>query len=107
LALGGAAITFYALSWLLPTGTLRLQGGLPSVIAMRGILSGGFIAAEVYLPYLLTDVHHVSPTLTGASLTVGGIAWAVASKVHSRVSHLLSARRILTTGSCLLFISTT
>ena len=38
---------------LLPTGTLRLGRGLPSVIAMRGIAASAFFAAEAFLPLLL------------------------------------------------------
>ncbi len=102
-----AVVTMIALLQLLPSGTGALRVGLPSVIAMRGVLSGGFIAAEVYLPYLLTDVYHVSPSLTGASLTVGGLTWAAASQLHARLSRRFSGRRFLITGSTLLVIATT
>lgn len=103
---GAALLTFLALGRLLPAGTARLAPGLPSVIAMRGVLSGAFISAEVYLPYLLTDTYRVTPALTGASLTVGGITWALASQIHSRLAARLSARRSLLTGAGLLTLAT-
>lgn len=103
---GAALITVVALGKLLPPGTRTLAPGLPSVIAMRGILAGAFIAAEVYLPYLLTDTYDVSPTLTGVSLTVGGVTWVIGSQLHSRLSTRLSARRILLTGAALLALAT-
>lgn len=105
-AAAAGVLTIAALGRLVPAGTRTLAPGLPSVIAMRGLLSGAFISAEVYLPYLLTGVYHVTPALTGASLTVGGIAWSIASGVHSRVSSRLSARRILLTGAGLLCSAT-
>lgn len=105
-SIAAGILTIAALGRLIPAGTRTLTPGLPSVIAMRGLLSGAFISAEVYLPYLLTGVYHVTPALTGASLTVGGIAWSLASGVHSRVSTRLSARRILLTGAGLLSVAT-
>ncbi|TDE90926.1 MFS transporter [Occultella glacieicola] len=105
----GAAAAFIvvllALRPLLPTGALRARRGLPAVITLRGVLSGAFLGAEVYLPYLLTDVHHVSPVLAGFALTFGGLAWALASQIHGRVAARVSDRGVLRLGTSLVLFA--
>jgi MFS family permease len=79
LILAGLAIGAWPLARLLPAGALRLAPGLPSVIAMRGILTFAFFGAEAYLPLTLTRVHGGSARVVGIPLTLSALGWAAGS----------------------------
>ena len=64
---------------LLPTGSLRMRPGLPAVVAMRGIVSGAFVSAEVLIPLLLNRERGLSPGTAGLALTAAAIAWSAGS----------------------------
>ena len=83
-AVAGAVTAGLALSRLLPAGTLRLARGLPSVIATRGLLSAGFVAAEAFLPLMLLETRGVDPATAGLALTAGAVGWAVGSFLQAR-----------------------
>lgn len=96
---------------LLPTGTLRLCRGLPSVIATRGLIGASFIASEAYLPLLLQRLHGYTPTAAGAVLAVGSVTWAAGSWWQGRVgdhgdrSRLLIAGCAVTLGGAALLVA--
>ncbi|WP_327355733.1 MFS transporter [Streptomyces sp. NBC_01304] len=83
-ALAGAALLAPCALGLLPRGTFRAGRGLPSVVLLRGIAAGSFIAAESFVPLMLVTQRGLSPTLAGFSLAVGGATWALGSYVQSR-----------------------
>ncbi|WP_433475322.1 MFS transporter [Spirillospora sp. CA-142024] len=83
-ALAGLAGLAFGLPRLVPAGTLRLRRGLPSVILVRGLLSGAFFGADVFIPLALTRLHHFSAAQAGIVLTVGGLGWSAASQVQGR-----------------------
>ncbi|MFF1710800.1 MFS transporter [Streptomyces sp. NPDC058268] len=80
----GAAVLVPAVRGLLPRGTYRASHGLPSVVLLRGIAAGSFIAAESFVPLMLVTQRGLSPTMAGLSLAVGGATWALGSFVQSR-----------------------
>ncbi|MFD4476187.1 MFS transporter [Streptomyces sp. NPDC058471] len=80
----GAAVLVPAVLGLLPRGTYRASHGLPSVVLLRGIAAGSFIAAESFVPLMLVTQRGLSPTMAGLSLAVGGATWALGSFVQSR-----------------------
>ncbi|WP_409057953.1 MFS transporter [Streptomyces sp. SYP-A7185] len=80
----GAAVLVPAVLGLLPRGTYRAVRGLPSVVLLRGIAAGSFIAAESFVPLMLVTERGLSPTMAGLSLAVGGATWALGSYVQSR-----------------------
>ncbi|MFK4064958.1 MFS transporter [Streptomyces sp. NPDC029674] len=80
----GAAILVPAVLGLLPKGTYRAARGLPSVVLLRGVAAGSFIAAESFVPLMLVTQRGLSPTMAGLSLAVGGATWALGSYVQSR-----------------------
>lgn len=86
-ALAGAALLVPAALRLLPRGTFRAVRGLPTVILIRGIAAGSFIAAESFIPLMLVTQRGLSPTLAGLSLAGGGCTWAAGSYVmaHPRL----------------------
>ncbi|MFC8985918.1 MFS transporter [Streptomyces sp. NPDC014603] len=83
-AAAGVALLVPAVLGLLPPGTWRAARGLPSVVLLRGIAAGSFIAAESFVPLMLVTQRGLSPTLAGFSLAAGGGTWALGSWVQSR-----------------------
>ena len=84
LVAGGAIVAGIAGTPLLPRGTLRAARGLPTVIALRGIVAAAFFATEVFLPLILQTERHMSPASAGTILTVGAVTWATGSAVRGR-----------------------
>jgi MFS family permease len=105
LALGTAVVALVALRAVVPPGTLRAARGLPSVVATRGLVSGAFLGAEVYLPYLLTERYAFSPTTAGIALTFAGVAWAGTSWLQGRLGDRLPHRTAVVVGSVMVAVA--
>jgi predicted MFS family arabinose efflux permease len=86
---------------LLPPGTYRAARGLPSVVLLRGVAAGSFIAAESFVPLMLVTQRGLSPTLAGFSLAAGGGTWALGSWVQSRSRVEPYRERLATVGMLL------
>ncbi|MEV7526199.1 MFS transporter [Streptomyces sp. NPDC091371] len=80
----GVALLVPAVLGLLPRGTYRARRGLPSVVLLRVVAAGSFIAAESFVPLMLVTQRGLSPTLAGFSLALGGVTWAGGSWVQSK-----------------------
>ncbi|MFI8517267.1 MFS transporter [Streptomyces sp. NPDC085481] len=100
-AVAGAALLVPAVRGLLPRGTYRAVRGLPSVVLLRGISAGAFIAAESFVPLMLVTQRGLSPTLAGLSLAVGGLTWALGSYVQSRPRTEPYRERLMVVGMVL------
>jgi MFS family permease len=102
-AVAGAALLVPAALRLLPRGTFRAARGLPTVVLMRGIAAGSFIAAESFIPLMLVTQRGLSPTMAGLSLSGGGMTWALGSWLQARPrlapvrERLVQAGMVLTT----------
>ncbi|MBT2542504.1 MFS transporter [Streptomyces sp. ISL-44] len=83
-AVAGVALLVPAVLGLLPRGTYLARRGLPSVVLLRGVAAGSFIAAETFVPLMLVTQRGLSPTLAGFSLALGGLTWAGGSWVQSK-----------------------
>ncbi|MGW3356581.1 MFS transporter [Streptomyces bungoensis] len=99
--LAGAALLVPAVRGLLPPGTYRAARGLPSVVLLRGVSAGSFIAAESFVPLMLVTQRGLSPTLAGFSLAAGGGTWALGSWVQSRPRVEPYRERLMTSGMVL------
>lgn len=97
----GAALLVPAVRGLLPRGTYRAARGLPSVVLLRGVAAGSFIAAESFVPLMLVTQRGLSPTLAGFSLAAGGATWALGSWVQSRPAAAPYRERLMTFGMVL------
>lgn len=84
---------------LLPPGTLRAARGLPSVIALRGLVCAAFFGAEAFLPLLLSRERGLSPTLAGLALTAGALGWSTASWYQGHRRNGWSRHRFLRVGT--------
>jgi MFS family permease len=80
----GLVMLASALPRLLPPGTLRAARGLPSVIALRGIVAGAAIGGEAFLPLMLNHERGLSLTMAGLTLTGGALSWSFGSWVVGR-----------------------
>jgi MFS family permease len=85
-----------ALRPLVPHGTFRAASGVPTLVLLRGLVSGAFTAGDVYIPYLFTAQYGFSPAASGVTLTLGAVSWALASwiqgRLGARVSQLVGIR---------------
>lgn len=99
--LAGVALLVPAVLGLLPRGTYRAARGLPSVVLLRGVAAGSFVAAESFVPLMLVTQRGLSPTLAGFSLAAGGATWALGSWVQSRARVEPYRERLMTWGMVL------
>jgi MFS family permease len=91
-ALLGLAGLAYGLRVLLPRGTLRLRRGLPTAIAMRGLLMGTMAGTETFIPLALVTRHGFTPTAAGVVLTSGALGWSAGSWWQGRFTDASRAR---------------
>jgi MFS family permease len=75
----GAVLLGSSLPGLLPTGTVRLARGLPSLIVVRSLLTSAYFGAEAFVPLMLIEQRRLTPTLAGLALTAGAVGWAAGS----------------------------
>ena len=101
LAAVGLGLVLPSLHRLLPRGTVRFARGLPTVIAMRGVLAGSFFGAETFVPLMLVSQRHLSTTAAGLSLTGGALGWAAGSWFQGRPATTAPRHRLVQVG-CLL-----
>jgi MFS family permease len=97
----GVALLVPAVLGLLPRGTWRAARGLPSVVLLRGVAAGSFIAAESFIPLMLVTERGLSPTLAGFSLAASGGTWALGSWVQTRARMEPYRERLMTVGMVL------
>jgi MFS family permease len=86
---------------LLPRGTFRLARGLPTTIALRGILAGAYFGAEVFIPLALVEQRGLSISLAGAALSVAAVGWFLGSFLQSRIPMHVDRARVAVIGCCL------
>lgn len=101
----GAALLVPAVLRLMPRGTYRAARGLPSVVLLRGLAAGSFIAAESFVPLMLVTQRGLSPTLAGLSLAAGGATWALGSWLQSRPRMAPHRENLMTLGMLLVAAS--
>ncbi|GAB3561743.1 MFS transporter [Spelaeicoccus albus] len=70
-----ACIVIVTVPRLMPAGVWRAVRGIPSVVAMRGLIAAAFGIAEVFIPLLLTDARGFGPAMAGLALSIGSVAW--------------------------------
>jgi hypothetical protein len=66
----------------LPPGVLTFDHGIPTVIALRGVVAAAFGLVGAFIPLMLTTVHGFTPTTAGVSLTITGLFWSAGSQIH-------------------------
>lgn len=104
-ALAALVVLGVASARLLPQGTLRAARGLPSVIALRGLVAGAFFAAEAFLPLWLNLEQGWSHQAAGFALTAGAVCWSIGSQGQGRVRDPRARQRVLGGGLALLTLA--
>jgi MFS family permease len=69
---------------LLPRGFFRVVRGLPTVVAMRGLMAATYFGVESFIPLMLVQVRGLSATAAGLSLTGAALSWALAAWLGDR-----------------------
>lgn len=98
-SLAGAGV---AATRLLPTGTLRMAHGLPTVISLRGLNAAAFFLCEAFIPLWLNQQRSWSITAAGLALTGGALGWSLGSHLQSRIIGDAARQAWLTRGCQLL-----
>ncbi len=75
----GIVLVTVAARQLFPAGTLRLRRGLPSVIAFRGVIAGGFFGCQAYVPLMLVEHRGATPTMAGLAVAGTALGWSTGS----------------------------
>ncbi len=84
-AAGGLAIALRALRTLLPAGTLRAARGLPSGIAVRGLLAVAFLGCDAFMPLALTELRGFSVSGAGLVISAASLSWSLGSFLQARL----------------------
>jgi MFS family permease len=103
LVIGLAGVIAFA-PRLLPSGTFTLGRGLPSVVALRGLVAAAGFGAEVFLPLMLTRERGLSPAAAGLVLTVSALSWTAASWYRGRPNQPFSHSVFLQAGMVLILL---
>jgi MFS family permease len=98
LALPGFVVGARAFMRLVPSGTLRLQPGLPAAVASRGILTFAFFGADAYVSLVMQSVRGTSVTYAGIALTAGTLTWTAGAWVQARYVERVGPRRLVVAG---------
>ncbi|PWJ56274.1 Major Facilitator Superfamily protein [Quadrisphaera granulorum] len=101
----GVAVVVVALPALLPAGTLRADRGLPSVVAVRGLMTAGFMGAEAYVPLMLVLERGMPVTLAGLALTGAAMGWTLGSALQGRQGLRIDRSRLMALGGLLVATS--
>jgi MFS family permease len=81
---GGLLLAGLAFWHLVPTGTLTLRRGLPTVITLRGLYAGMFTGVEVFIPLMLVTERGMSAVEAGLVLTGATLGWTSGSMLQAR-----------------------
>ncbi|MEV1008242.1 MFS transporter [Streptomyces sp. NPDC049881] len=104
--LAGLALMVPGATRLLPSGTFLGRRGLPSVIALRGLLSAAYMATQTFLPLMLVTRRGLSYTEAGLALAASGALWAFGSWAQSRPWAEGRRERLVRGGTVLLTLGT-
>jgi MFS family permease len=100
-AAAGAAFVALGARRMFPAGALRLARGLPSVIAFRGVIAGGFFCCEAYVPLMLVEHRGATPTLAGLAVASTAVGWSAGSWWQGRPALKLARSRLVPLGAAL------
>jgi MFS family permease len=84
-ALAGALLAGPGLRALLPAGTLRARRGLPSGIAVRGLLAVAYLGCDAFLPLGLTSARGMTLTQAGLVVSAGSLSWSAGALLQGRL----------------------
>lgn len=101
----GFALFVPALRRVLPTGTFRLERGLPAAILASLLLMMAFFVGLYFLPLLITQHSHRSLLEAGLAVTVVNVTWTVGNWWQATAVERYSKRSLTGVSSVVLGLS--
>jgi MFS family permease len=104
LVAAGGWLALGALRHLLPSGSLRLARGRPSVVMAVFAVAFAFFGTEAYVPLTVVEVRGGSVTLGGVALSAAAVTWAAGSWLQARAAGAGVRRRLVVIGAGLIAV---
>jgi MFS family permease len=98
----GLVLGIPALRVLLSGGTFRVATGLPTAIAISGLLHLAFYGVDAFVPLALTSIRHQPVIVAALALTAASVCWTVGTWVQTRLARRLNPRLLVVSGLGLL-----
>ncbi|HEX7173337.1 MAG TPA: MFS transporter [Candidatus Limnocylindria bacterium] len=102
LAIAGAWLGLVALRHLLPSGSLRVAPGRPSVVVAVFAVAFAFFGTEAFVPLTVVEVRGGSVTLGGLALSAAAVTWGAGSWLQARAATAGIRRRLVVAGAVLI-----
>ncbi|MGE0727403.1 MAG: MFS transporter [Acidimicrobiia bacterium] len=83
---------------LLPPGWWRVRRGIAAAVVTRAMLAYAFVAADAFIPLVLTDVRGRSLTFASLAVSIGTLTWSAGSWVADRTVGRLGPDRLAPVG---------
>ncbi|MCV0402749.1 MAG: MFS transporter [Chloroflexi bacterium] len=98
----GLILALTALRHLLPSGTLKLRRGRPSVFAGVFAIAFAFFGTEAFVPLAMVEVRGASVTIGGLALSAAAVSWSTGSWLQARAASAGIRRTLVVTGAALI-----
>jgi len=95
----GLALLVTSARQMFPAGTLRLRRGLPSVVAFRGVMAGGFFSTQAYVPLMMVEHRGLSPTIAGLSVAGTALGWSAGAMFQGRPALRMARSALVVRGA--------
>ena len=101
----GVVLTIAALGHILPPGSLHAHRGAPAAVMITFLLLLGFIAADYFIPLMLTGVRGRSLAEAGVVITLGTVSWSIGNWWQSRAIVKTSSVTLMRLGGAILTVA--
>ena len=98
----GGVLAITALRHLLPTGSLRLAPGRPSVVVAVFAVAFAFFGTEAYVPLTVVEVRGGSVTLGGLALSASAVTWTTGAWLQARAAADSIRRTVVVVGAAVI-----
>ncbi len=101
----GLALAGKPLARMLPAGIIRARGGLPAIVAARGLATAAFLGVDSFVPLAADRIHGVSAMAQGLVIAGASVTWTAGQVIVARWPQLFGRRSPITIGFALMAIS--
>jgi MFS family permease len=101
----GAWLTWSALSYILPAGSLQARPGPPAAVMVIFLLILAFICADYFIPLMLTGVRNRSLAEASLVITLGTVSWSIGNWWQSRAVVRTSPATLVRLGAAILTVA--
>jgi MFS family permease len=89
---------------LLPAGWWSARPGIAAVVVARALVAYAFIAADAFVPLLLTDVRGRSLTFASLAVSLAALVWSVGSWLAERLVVRVGPSRLAAIGAAVVAV---